>query len=154
MDYLVYQDKPRTDFWLKLIFILPPLLMFVFAFIFPGTGSGESLQIFFGAIGITIAMSLFYIFVMPSKYCILNNKMRIEFMGPFKFNIPFDTISAVRDAGWSTVGINLPTNFSKSSLLEIVRQGRMSVTITPSDKQAFVSSFHKAYEDWKQGKDN
>jgi hypothetical protein len=42
---------------------------------------------------------------------------------------------------------------SQSSALEIARKRRMPVNITPADRQAFVSNFDKAFNDWKQGKD-
>jgi len=149
MDYVVYEDRPRTDIWLKLIFLLPVALIFISAFIFSKSDPAG----IYVAIGAAIIMAILYFLIIPTRYCILNNKMRIEFRGPFAFNMPFDTITDVRDARWSTAGINLPTTMSQSSVLEIVRKGRMSVTITPADKQAFVSNFHKAFQDWKQGKD-
>ena len=149
MDYVVYEDRPHTDIWLKLIFMLPAVLMFISAFIFIKFDSAG----IYAAAGIAIMMALLYFLVIPTRYCILNNEMRIEFRGPFAFNIPFDTVTGIRDARWSTVGINFPTSMSQSRVLEIMRKGHMAVTITPSDKQAFVSNFHKTFQDWKQGKD-
>jgi hypothetical protein len=149
MDYLVFEDRPNTDIWLKLIFMLPPMLMFISVFIFAESDPAA----IYSAAGVAVMMAVLYVFIMPAKYCILNDKIRIDIRGPFTFNIPFDTITGVRDARWSTVGINFPTSMSRSRVLEIVRKGRMAVTITPSDKQAFVSSFNKAFNDWKQGKD-
>jgi hypothetical protein len=154
MDYVVYEDKPRTDIWLKLIFMLPSILLLISALIFSKTDPAGTLYFVYGAAGTALIMAVLYVLLLPTRYCVLNNKMKIEFRGPFSFSIPFDTVAGVRDARWSTVGINFPTNMSQSAVLEIVRKGRMAVTITPSDKQAFIQSFHKAFEDWKQGKDS
>jgi hypothetical protein len=153
MDYVVYEDKPRTDIWLKLIFILPPVLLLITAFISSRTNPAGAMYFVYGAAGMAVVMAMLYIFVLPSGYSILNDKMRIQFRGPFSFNIPFDRVAAVRDARWSTAGINFATVISQAALIEIARKGGMTVTITPSDKQAFIQNFHKAFEDWKKGKD-
>lgn len=153
MDYVVYEDKPRTDIWLKLIFTLPSAILLISALIFSKTDPACALYFIYGAAGTALLMGILYILILPTRYSILNNKIRIQFRGPLSFNIPFDTVAGVRDARWSTVGINLPTNMSQAAALEIARKGRMAVTITPSEKQAFIESFHKAFEDWKKGKD-
>lgn len=153
MDYVVYEDKPRTDICLKLIFMLPSALLLITALIFAKTDPAGAVHFIYGAAGMAVVMGILYILVLPTRYSILNNKMRIQFRGPFSFNIPFDTVAGIRDARWSTVGINFPTTMSQAAILEIMRKGRMAVTITPSDKQAFINNFHKAFEDWKKGKD-
>ncbi|MCX6005919.1 MAG: hypothetical protein NTZ34_01495, partial [Chloroflexi bacterium] len=134
---------------LKLIFMLPPALIFISVFII---SKFDAAGIYVAA-GAAVVMAILYVFILPIKYCILNNKIRIEFRGPLAFNIPFETVTGVRDPRWFTAGINLPTNMSQSSALEIARKGRVSVNITPADKQAFVSNFDKAFQDWKKGKD-
>jgi hypothetical protein len=154
MDYVIYEDKPRTDIWLKLVFVLPSAALLISALILLKTDPGGALYFIYGVAGTALLMGSLYILILPTRYNILNDKIKIQFRGPLSFNIPFDTIAGVRDARWSTVGVNFPTNMSQAAVLEIVRKGRMPVTITPSDKQAFIQSFQKAFEDWKRGKDS
>ncbi|MGD0856225.1 MAG: hypothetical protein ABSA18_10525 [Dehalococcoidia bacterium] len=149
MDYKIYEDKPHTDIWMKGILLLPSAILLVTAI----TLWQESLQATLYLIAGALLIGLVFIFIIPIKYCIFNTKIRIKFRGPFAFNIPFETVTDVREPRWFTAGINLPTNMSQSSTLEIARKGRMPVNITPADKQAFVSNFDKAFNDWKQGKD-
>jgi hypothetical protein len=149
MDYKIYEDNPHTDIWMKGILLLPSAIILVTAIML----WQESLQATLCLITGSILFGFIFIFIIPIRYCIFNNKIRIEFRGPFAFNIPFETVIGVREPRWFSAGINLPTNMSQSSALEIARKGRMSVNITPADKQAFISSFHKAFQDWKQGKD-
>jgi hypothetical protein len=149
MDYKIYEDKPHTDIWMKGILLLPSAILLVTAI----TLWQESLQATLYLIAGALLIGLVFIFIIPIKYCIFNTKIRIEFRGPFSFNIPFETVTGVREPRWFTAGINLPTNMSQSNALEIARKGRMPVNITPADKQAFVSNFDKAFNDWKQGKD-
>ena len=96
-----------------------------------------------------IFFSLIIIFIIPKKYCVLEDKIKIIFRGPLEFNIPFSTIIIVRPTRWSTVGINLPTNLSVANALEIIRRKRMAVTITPVDKDKFIDNFEKAFHNWK-----
>jgi len=149
MDYKIYEDIPHTDIWIRGIVLLPAAIILVTA-IFTWQ---ESLEVTLYMIGLAFLSSLVIVFIIPIKYCIYNTKIRIEFRGPFAFNIPFETVTSIGDPRWFTVGINLPTNMSQSSAIEIARKGRMSVNITPSDKKAFISNFEKAFQDWKKGKD-
>jgi len=149
----VHEDRPGTDIWFKLIFLLPVVLLLVPAFVLYGTDGRSATGILYGAGATAAVMAALYFLILPTRYSILNDKLKITFRGPFTFNIPFSTIAAIRDGQWSTVGINLPTRFSQKDVLEIVRKKRMTVTITPADKREFTANFHKAFEDWKKGKD-
>jgi len=149
MDYKIYEDKPHTDIWMRGILLLPSAILLVTAI----TLWQESLQATIYLIAGALLIGFVFIFIIPIKYCIFNTKIRIEFRGPFAYNISFDTVTGVREPRWFTAGINLPTSMSQSSALEIARKGRMPVNITPADRQAFVSNFDKAFKDWKQGKD-
>lgn len=149
MDYQIYEDKPHTDIWIRGIVLLPSAIILVTA-IFTWQ---ESHEVTLYMIGVALLIGLIITFIIPVRYCIFNTKIRIEFRGPFAYNIPFETISDVRNARWFTVGINLPTSMSQSRAIEIVRKGRMAVNITPTDKQAFISDFQRAFHDWKQGRD-
>jgi hypothetical protein len=150
MDYTVYKDSPRTDWLMKGIFSLPPAILLIAAAIYSFLDIRGGMSFMYGALAIAAVMGLLFLLVIPTRYCVLDAKLRIEFRAPLSLNIPFETISAVRDGRWSTVGINLPTNMSRKNLLEIVRKHGMTITISPSDKRAFAAAFEKAYEDWSK----
>jgi hypothetical protein len=152
MDYSIYEDRPQTDAWIKGVFILPPVLLLIIAAFFSPINLREALYLAYETVAMAVFMGMLFLLVIPKKYCVYTTKIRIEFRGPFAFNIPFDTITSLRDVQWSTVGINLPTNMSRSSLLEIARKRRMAVTISPSDRKAFIANFEKAYRDWDQSR--
>ncbi|MBN1375254.1 MAG: PH domain-containing protein [Dehalococcoidia bacterium] len=154
MGYIVYEDRPHTDVWIKLTFLIPTVIILVIALIFSGFDPQSSSYSICEAAGIAILMALLYFFVIPVKYCILNDKVRIGFRGPFSFNIPFEHIRSIYKARWWTIGINFPANFSQSNMLEIRRKGRLAVTITPADKTAFIDNFKLAYENWRRGKND
>jgi hypothetical protein len=150
MDYSIYEDMPRTDWGMRAVFVLPPVLLLVLAAFRFTLDSGGAVYSLYGAFALAAAMAMLFFFFMPSKYLVLNSKIRIEFRSPIKFDIPFDSVVTLRKPRWSTVGINLPTNMSKANLLEIARKGRMTVTISPSDRQAFMDAYDKAYQEWSK----
>jgi len=152
MDYVVYEDQPPTDIWIKLVFVVPPTVLLIPALTLLKPDAAGASYFIYGAASTGILMAILFVFTVPTRYCILNDRVRIEFRGPFAFNVPFNTITGISNARWSTVGINFPTNLSQSNVLEISRRRRMAVTITPADKQAFADNFRKIFQDWKQQK--
>ncbi len=149
MDYKIYEDNPHIDTWMRAILLLPSAIIVMTAII----TWQESWQVALYLIAGAVLFGFVFTFIVPIRYCIFNNKIRIEFRGPFAFNIPFETVTGLREPRWFSAGVNLPTNMSQSCALEIARKGRMPVNITPADKQAFISNFNKAFQDWKKGKD-
>jgi hypothetical protein len=101
-------------------------------------------------LGEAFLVGLVFICIIPVAYRICIDKIQIAFRIPWSFDIPFSTISMLRSPRWYTAGINLPTCFSSSRALEIVRIKRMTVNISPSNRQVFISNFEKIYGEWKR----
>jgi hypothetical protein len=151
MEQVIYEDKPHTDIWIKLIVLLPSIILVFSALMIMGTNLQEGICM----LGVAVVTWLILNFmVIPTRYVIYDSKISIRFNSPFSFSMPFATIKAVRQASWSTFGVNLPTNLSPSNAIEILRKRRMAVTITPGDKQAFITNFENAFKEWQkyQGK--
>jgi len=145
MDYAVYEDTPHTDAWMRAILFTPSLIILTSAIIMPAEEPWlPALLIFMALAAGTLPFTL-----IPTKLSILSSAILIRFRLPYTFRIPFSTVVTLRPSRWSTIGINLPTNMSQSNAVEIVRKHRMSVTITPSDRQAFLANFEKAVQEWK-----
>jgi len=100
-------------------------------------------------ITMALVMGILLYLIIPSKLIILDSAIRIGFRVPLAFLIPFSTVVTVRPSRRSTIGINLPSNMSQSKAVEIVRKSRLTVTITPLDKEAFLTNFDKAFKEWK-----
>ncbi|MFA5065591.1 MAG: hypothetical protein WC566_09000 [Dehalococcoidia bacterium] len=145
MDFAVYEDTPRTDIWIRAIFFLPALIILATIVIMPAEEPWVPVFLVLLAL---IVVGLPFLLI-PTKLSILNSAIRIGFRLPFAFLIPFNTVTTLRPSRWSTVGINLPTNLSLKNAVEIVRKHRLSVTITPSDKEAFLAGFNKAFTEWR-----
>ncbi|MFA5399559.1 MAG: hypothetical protein WC169_10195 [Dehalococcoidia bacterium] len=145
MNFAVYEDSPRTDIWMRVIFFLPALIILATIVIMPDEEPWVPAMLIIVAV---IAVGLPFL-LLPTRLSILNSAIRIGFRLPFAFLIPFNTVTTLRPSRWSTVGINLPTNLSPKNAVEIVRKHRLSVTVTPSDREAFIAGFDKAFKEWK-----
>jgi hypothetical protein len=151
MDFAVYEDTPRSDVWMRAVVFLPSVIILATTFIMPVDEPWvPALMVLIAA----MSGAILYLLI-PCKLSVLDSAIRIGFRMPFAFLIPFNTVVTLRPARWSTIGVNLPSNMSQSNAIEIVRKNRLAVTITPSDKEAFLAVFDKAMKEWKtyQGKD-
>ena len=144
MESLIYEDTPRYDVWLKAIMLLPLFFVLIGAFNLTSE-PGSAIGMFATA----VLMSAIYWAVFPRKYRILESKVKIVLGGPFSFNIPFDTIETARAPKGASVGLNFPSSFSGKNAVQIVRRKRLSVNITPSDREAFLENLDKALNNWR-----
>jgi hypothetical protein len=151
MDFAVYEDTPRTDVWMRAVIFLPSVIILTTAIIMPVEEPWVPALMVLIAV---MAGTLLYLLI-PSKLSVLDSSIRIGFRIPFAFTIPFNTVVTLQPSRWSTIGMNLPSNMSQSNAVEIVRKHRLSVTITPSDRGAFLANFDMAFKKWKmyEGRD-
>lgn len=146
MDSVIYEDAPKTDARMRLIVFLPSSLLLASVFFIPP--EDQSAAVFMILFAIILAGIIFCI--IPVKYCILDSKIRISFRGSIHFDIPYGTVVTVRRSRWSTIGINLPANMSQANAVEIVRNKRLAVAITPTDQQVFISCFEETFSRWRK----
>ena len=142
---MIYEDTPRYDVWLKAIMLLPLFLVLIGAFHLTASEPESAIGMFATA----VLMSAIYWAVFPRKYRILESKVKIVLGGPFSFNIPFDTIETARAPKGASVGLNFPSSFSGKNAVQIVRRKRLSVNITPSDRELFLENLDKALNNWR-----
>jgi hypothetical protein len=141
-SFLIYEDIPRTDIWLKILLTGIPAIFLVLGIVllFQDTGGA------FGMFGVTIFYAVLFGLVMPHKYQVYNDKVRIALGGPFAWNIPFSTIREVRPASGASAfaynGVRFAT--SSSSVVEIRRSKGCNVVISPSNKDVFLEQVNTA----------
>jgi len=145
MDFAVYEDMPHTGVWMRVILFLPSLIILATAIIMPAEEPWVPALLVLTA----LAAGTLPFLLLPTKLSIMDSAIRIGFRMPFAFLIPFNTVVTLRPSRWSTIGMNLPSNMSQSNAVEIVRKNRLTVTVTPSDREAFIASFDKAIKEWK-----
>jgi len=119
---------------MKAILALPFILVGVILLIETLRGAADALPA-----GVVLFIVLFVIWlVMPRKYMVLDDSIRIVLGGPFAFGIPYTAIKAVREGDGTFLGISMVTSLSGKRLVCISRHKGMSVAITPTDRGAFL----------------
>jgi len=151
MEHVIYEDKPHTDTWMKLILALPVIIVIGSAIPLIVLGRREEINQAFTVLGACLLLVLLIDFlVVPRAYVVCDSRITIRFRGPLAFHIPFSTVKGLRRASYLSFGISLPTSMSPSNIIEITRKRRMSVIITPGDRQSFITNFENAFKEWQQ----
>ena len=142
MNSLVYEDTPRYDFWLRFIlggvlaltFILGVVLLF------------EDIVVAWVMFGVTLFDALLFKAILPRRFQIFQDRVKIALGGPFAFDIPFSNIREVREASARKVfaywGLRFAT--STESIVEIVRKKGLSLVISPANRDMFLEQFNQA----------
>ena len=142
LAYLVYEDSPQYDLWLKWIIGGTLALTLVLGIVFLPFDVVGALAMF----GVTVFDALLFNAILPRRYQIYQDRLRIVLGKPFAFNISFDTIKEARPAGGSTAlvygGIRFAT--SAKSVVEIVRSKGLNIVISPANRDAFLEQLSQA----------
>ena len=141
-ESLRYEDKPSIDLWLRAIIFGTSTGMIIVGVLWvlgviPSESRTEGLiaGIVFVVMG-AFDRVLFWA-VMPTRYQIFEDRLRVKLGGPFAFNIPFDSIVAAEPFDrLFHIGIGLATSFRGRVLIR--RKYDMDVTISPSNREAFL----------------
>jgi len=141
IPYLIYEDRARYDQWLK------PLIAFTIA-----TTMIPALVLFssepVGAwilLATTVFDALLFHAIMPRRYQIYSDRLRIVLGWPFAINLSLTTIKEVRAASGSEAYIYWGVRFATSRLtvVEIARNRGLNFVISPSDREAFLQQLNQ-----------
>lgn len=138
---LIYEDAPHYDLWLKLILGGTLALTFILGI--------WLLKIdLLGAwlcLGVTAFDALLFHAVLPRRYQIFEDRIRIILGYPFAFNIPLATIRVAQAASGAKAfaywGIRCATSIS--SVVEIVRSKGWNLVISPGNRDAFLEHLNE-----------
>jgi len=142
MNILLYQDKPKYDLWLK--FILGSIIActFILGIIFISQDTEAAIVMF----GITLFDGLLFKAILPRRFQIFDDKLRIVLGGPLSVSIALSNIAEVKPASGSKVfvywGIQFAT--STSHVVEIIRKKGLNLIISPSNPDMFLEQFKQA----------
>jgi hypothetical protein len=142
MDELIYEDVPRYDIWLKLILGVVLALTFVAGVVLLFEDIVGAWVMF----GVTIFDALLFKAILPKRFQVFKDRLKIILGGPFNINIPFSNIQEARPGSPSQSffywGIRLAT--STQGIVEIVRRRGLSLVISPSNADLFLEQLGQA----------
>ncbi len=141
---LIYEDSAPYDPWLKWIIGGTLALTLVLGIVFLPFDVAGAYVMF----GVTLFDALLFNAILPRRYQIYQDRLRIVLGKPFAVSISFATIKEARPAAGSTTfiywGIRLAT--SAKSVVEIVRSKGLNIVISPADRDAFLEQLTQALQ--------
>jgi len=142
MENLVYEDTPRYDFWLKSILGGVLALTLILGVILLSEDIGAALAMF----GVTLFDALLFKAILPRRYQIFQDRVRIVLGGPLAINIPFSNIRTVRTVSARKVFVYWGNRFATSthSIVEIVRKKGLGFVISPANRDMFLEQLNQA----------
>ena len=142
MNSPLYEDVPRYDFWLKVILGGTLALTFVVGLILISTDITAAAIMF----GVTLFDALLFKTVLPRRYQIFEDRLRILMGWPFAVNIFFSNIEEAKPATSGKVFAYRGLRFATSTrhVIEIVRNKGLNIVISPSKGDTFLDELNSA----------
>lgn len=141
---LLYETSPRFDSWLKPLISGFIAFTLILGLVFLTFSTELAIVMFV----ITLLDGVLFGIIIPRKFEIYQDKLRINLGGPFAMNIPLKDIDTARPGSssdlWVYWGIRFGT--STSNVVEIIRNKGMNIIITPEDSQEFTEQLNRAVE--------
>jgi len=141
---LIYEDTPKYDLWLKLILggVLALTLILGVIFIYRDTEAAITM------FGITVFDALLFKAILPRRFQIFEDRLKILLGGPFSINILLSNIAEVKPASSREVfaywGIRFAT--STSNVVEVVRKKGLNLIISPRNDDMFLEQLNQALQ--------
>ena len=141
---LIHEDTAKYDPWLKLLLggILGfTLLLGVYLLYVDRTGA-------LICFGVTVFDALLFYAVLPQRYQIWTDRVRIVLGRPFAVNLPLTNISEARSAAGIKAFAYRGVRFATSSrtVVEIVRHRGWNFVISPANRELFLERLAEAFK--------
>ena len=138
---LLYEDTPKYDSWLKLILGGVLALTIILGIILISQDTEAALVMF----GITLFDALLFKAILPRRFQIFEDRLKILLGGPFAINITFSNIAEAKPAsGRKTViysGIRFATSIHH--VVEIIRKKGLNLVISPKNDEMFLEQLNQ-----------
>ena len=142
MEELIYEDRAKYDLWLKLILGGGLAMTLIMGVIFISQDMEAALIL----LGVTVFDALLFKAILPQRYQIYQDKVRIVLGGPFAMNIPLTNITEIRERSGNKSlfysGIRFVT--STRYVVEIIRNKGRNVVISPESGEVFLEQLNQA----------
>ncbi len=142
MNNLVYEDKPKYDLWLKFLLGGVLALTFILGVVLISENSVAASVMF----GVTLFDALLFKLILPQRFQILSDRLKIALGGPFAINIPLSHITNAQSLSGIKVFFYWGIRFATSSnhTIEIVRKNSLNLVISPTNNGMFLEQLNRA----------
>ncbi len=139
---ILHEEPAEYDNWIRLLFLIPVGVIVGAIFL----AYSEEYEGFLVLLGDSAFLTLLFYFIMPRKYQIYQDKLRIVLGKPFGINIPLSTIKEVKHVSGAKAFVYTGVRFATSSrnALEIVRNKGLNYIISPRNGDMFIERLGEA----------
>ncbi len=139
---ILHEEPAAYDSWLKLLVLIPAGLVIGAIFL----AYSKEYEGFFVLIGEGAFFVLLFYFILPRKYQIYQDKLKLVLGKPFVINIPLSTIKEVRHSSGVKAFVYSGVRFATSSgyVVEVVRSKGMNYVISPKNGDIFLEQLNQA----------
>ncbi|MCS7130673.1 MAG: PH domain-containing protein [Archaeoglobaceae archaeon] len=154
---LIYEDKPKYDFWGKLVLSFAPSLMLTLIILLESnllpTESDEEAMLAKEVLLVSIVVIIVvYWALLPRKFEIHEDKFKIV-LGIFSYTIPLEEILEIRKVEtWKAFLYKGPRFTTSVKNLVEIRKKRSSVLISPQNPDMLIENFKRATKNAKKTK--
>ncbi|MFC1865286.1 PH domain-containing protein [Chloroflexota bacterium] len=141
---LIHEEPAEYNSWFKLLFLIP-IGLFIGAALFALNQESEA-SVALVADGVFFVLLFF--FIMPRKYQIYHDRLKIVQGSPFAINIPLTTIKEVKHGSGINALVYFGVRFVTSTkyVIEIVRNKGLNYVISPQNGDIFREQLNQAIE--------
>ena len=134
---------------------MSPVMLTIFLLgLFIALTQVEHYGVLLSILGITTFLVIaIEIALMPTKYKIYNDRIRIILGYVLHFDIPFNNIENITSGTFQDLWgphLNFSNSFSSDDILRITRKRGAKVHITPWDRKLFLEHLNKAMTEWRK----
>ena len=142
VNNLIYEDTPRFDIWLKLILGGVLAYTLILGLLLISEDIGVALLMFV----VTLFDALLFKAVLPQRFQIFEDRMKIILGLHFAINIPFSDIADARSVSGSKAFAYWGIRFATSTrcVVEIVRKRGLNLLISPGQDDIFLERLNHA----------
>lgn len=142
--YLLYEDNLKIDIWMKLMFAGIVLLFLIMGLVLLFEDTGAAFTMF----GVAVFYALLFKLILPTRYQVYSDRIRIVLGGPFALNIPLSTVKEVKAASGAKAFAYSGVRFATSSknVVEITRIRGCNYVISPLNREVFLEQANRALE--------
>ena len=142
MSNLLYEDKPKYDVWIKVLLGGVVAYTFILGLVQISENGREALTVF----GTVLFEIILFRMILPRRFQILSDKLRIVLGGPLAINIPISDIEEVRSRTGIKAFVYFGVRFATSSshTVEIIRKKGLNMVISPTNDDEFIKQLNQA----------
>ena len=158
MDLVIFEDSIKYDIGIKIVLIFSVGLLIVLGIlfyvdaresdIFPGEPSAKSRTGSFVLFAAAVLLMAVYWLILPRTIAVSQKGLILRFRA-FSWKVPFATIRSISPASGIIVWWAHSWMTSYRSQIEIIREYRLRIRVSPSRRDQFLEYAHKAFADWR-----